>query len=170
MTLAMCESTAINSGVDRDMIESWTAGFVSQIERVRSFPEAEWSLQEMICFFAEQIAHVRRFADQSDLVRKAVTYISGHLSEKITVRKMAAELNMNASYLSHQFKDQTGISLTEFINREKIEEAKTMLRRNRGTLLEISQQLGFSSQQYFQNVFRKTTGSTPAQYQRDAKP
>ncbi|MBR2264806.1 MAG: AraC family transcriptional regulator [Firmicutes bacterium] len=170
MTLALCEWTAVNSGVDRDMIESWAAGCVSQIERVRSFPEAEWSLQEMICFFAEQIAHVNRFADQSDLVRKAVTYVSGHLSEKITVRKMAGELGMNASYLSHQFKDQTGISLTEFINREKIEEAKTMLRRNRGTLLEISQQLGFSSQQYFQNVFRKTTGITPAQYQRDAKP
>lgn len=163
--VALCSATAVWGGVDEDLSKEWAARFISQAERARSFPEAQLGINTMMMFFAEQVAEAHRFSGQSELVRKAASYVAGHLNEKITVQQIAEALKINASYLSHEFKQSTGISLSELITREKMEEAKRLLLWRRASILEISQQLGFSSQQYFQNVFKKQTGMTPAQYQ-----
>ena len=166
---ALCAQAAVHGGVNRDLVNEWSARFISLAERVRSFPEAQHGIGDMMLFFAEQVANIQRFSEKSELVQKAASYVAGHLKEKITVGQIAEAMNVNASYLSHEFKRQTGMSLSELIMREKVEEAKRLLRRKRASILEISQQLGFSSQQYFQNVFKKMTGTTPAQYQHDSK-
>lgn len=57
-----------------------------------------------------------------------VNYIRHHISEPITVEKMAKALFMNRPYLSRKFKEETGESLTDFILYEKTEEAKRLLR------------------------------------------
>lgn len=72
-------------------------------------------------------------------------YIQHHMSENITVEKLAKELFLSRPYLSRRFKEETGESLTDFILKEKTEEAKRLLRYSGKSLTAIGNYLGFSS-------------------------
>ena len=63
-----------------------------------------------------------------------------------------------------KFKKETGYEVGAFITKCKIDEAKSLLRFTDRSISEISSYLAFSSQPYFQTVFRKVTGMTPLQY------
>ena len=61
------------------------------------------------------------------------------------------------------------ISLTDYILREKTEEAKKLLRHTDKPILAVSEYLGFSSQSHFTRVFKKITGLTPGKYRQEHK-
>jgi AraC-like DNA-binding protein len=91
-------------------------------------------------------------------------YIQHHLSEPITAEDIAKDLYLSRPYLSRKFIEQTGESLTDFILKEKTEEAKRLLRYSDKTLTAISNYLGFSSQSHFSRVFKKYASCTPGEY------
>ena len=70
---------------------------------------------------------------------------------------------MSRPYLSAKFSREAGISLTDFILKQKTEEAKRLLRYSDKSAAAISSYLGFS-QSHFSRVFRKYSGKTPAEY------
>lgn len=98
------------------------------------------------------------------LVGQAKEYIFRHFHEKIVVGQMAEQLGVSASYLGQVFRQNEGITLHEFIGREKVERAKNLLRYSDYGLDTISQYLGYSSQSHFGREFKKYTGDTPAVY------
>ncbi len=91
-------------------------------------------------------------------------YVRHHLSEPIRVEKMAEEFFLSRPYLSSRFQRETGQTLTDFILKEKTEEAKRLLRYSDKPLSAISAYLGFSSHGHFSRVFRKYAGLTPGEY------
>ena len=74
---------------------------------------------------------------------------------------MANELYISRPYLSLKFKQDTGETLTDFILKEKVEEAKRLLLYTDKTSAAIGAYLGFSSHSYFSKVFKKYVGYTP---------
>lgn len=74
------------------------------------------------------------------------------------------ELFLSRPYLSRKFKEETGESLTDFILKEKTEEAKRLLRYSDKSLTAIGSYLGFSSTSHFSRVFKTYVGSTPSEY------
>ncbi len=71
---------------------------------------------------------------------------------------------MSRSHLSHSFKAETGMALSDFIMQKKIEEAKKLLHYSTKSLSAISTYLGFSSQSHFSRVFKKYVGENPSVY------
>ena len=86
------------------------------------------------------------------------------MSEAITTEAIAKELYMSRSYLSRKFSEETGETLTDFILRQKTEEARRLLRYSDKPLTSISAYLGFSSQSHFTRVFKKYTSLSPGEY------
>lgn len=82
---------------------------------------------------------------------------------------MADHIGRSRSYLSARFKKELGFDLGDFIMQCRMEEAKSLLRYSDKTLSEISSYLCFSSQSYFQNVFKRKYGITPKQYREKAR-
>ncbi|MEB8823047.1 helix-turn-helix transcriptional regulator [Bacillus cereus] len=72
--------------------------------------------------------------------------------------------NKNPMYLSTLFKKEVGMTLSEYIQREKVEEAKKLLTLTNYSLLEVSTFLNFNNQSYFTKIFKKYTEFTPKQY------
>ena len=68
------------------------------------------------------------------------------------------------NYLSKKFKTEIGISISEYIAKEKIDAAKNLLISGDNKITKICDQLGFGSQSYFSELFKKYTGMTPVQY------
>ena len=95
---------------------------------------------------------------------KVKDYVASHLYERITVAEVAESLSMNASYLNSSFKQQTGKCITDYIQIQKIEQAKILLTSGEDPLSDIWTDLGYYDQSHFSKIFKKHTGFTPKQY------
>lgn len=91
-------------------------------------------------------------------------YIYYHLNEKIHLQDLAKYVNLNSSYLSTLFKKETGLSVSDYILKRRMDAAKNMLQYSDYTYGDISVILAFSSQSHFIQVFKKQTGLTPREY------
>ena len=97
-------------------------------------------------------------------LERCKTYIFARLHEKISVRDMAEAIGLNANYLSELFHSCEGITVTRYIQREKIRMAKNLLVYSRYTYGEIAAYLGYSSQSHLGRQFKRETGMTMHQY------
>ena len=79
-------------------------------------------------------------------------------------RSIAAAMYMSRSRLSTRFKEETGENLSDYIMREKVEEAKQLLTYTDKSIAAISAYLAFSSQSHFTRQFKNITGRTPGEY------
>ena len=71
---------------------------------------------------------------------------------------------MNSSYLSTLFHKEVGCTLTEYINRQRIERSIHLLQLTAKSVQEISSDCGFQDVKYFIKLFKKHTGFTPNRY------
>lgn len=118
----------------------------------------------MILEYTQKVERIRLGKRPGKLAIDVANYIQHHLSEPITAENIAKELYLSRPYLSRKFIEETGESLTDFILKEKTEEAKRLLRYTDKALPAISNYLGFSSQSHFSRVFKKYSGFTPGEY------
>ena len=81
-----------------------------------------------------------------------------------TVTAVASQLNISSRYLSDLLKQETGKTALEHIHIFLIDEAKNLLMRSENTIAETAYLLGFENPPYFTRLFKKQTGSTPAEF------
>lgn len=109
------------------------------------------------------IAPTQKITRECQLVEQ---YINQHFKEDITLDELAEIAFLNKYYLVHAFKKYTGLSPINFLIQKRIDEAKNLLTTTNYPVAEISSIIGFSSQSYFSQIFRKNTQMTPLQYRR----
>ncbi len=120
----------------------------------------------MILDYTERVERLHLGARPTRLTVSVANYIQHHMSELITVERIAEKLFLNRSYLSRKFKEETGEPLTDFILKEKTEGAKRLLRYSDKSLTAIGSYLGFSSASHFSGVFKTYVGSAPSEYRK----
>ena len=99
-------------------------------------------------------------------VSRIKEYIDTNYFENITLDSLANQTNLNKFYISHLFKDALGISPINYLNSKRLSVCKTLLKTSSLSISEISETVGFSSQSYFTQTFKKFTNMTPNQYRR----
>lgn len=160
----LASRAAIRGGMDVDDAFTHSDSYIQQCELLSS-PEEIVNLQyRMVLDYTERVERLYLGRHPSKLTVDVANYIQHHMSEPITAEKIAEALFLSRPYLSRKFKEQTGESLTDFILREKTEEAKRLLRYSDKPLTAISSYLGFSSPSHFSRVFKACVGSTPREY------
>lgn len=100
----------------------------------------------------------------SMLVRKVITNVIYDLTADLSLKVQAKELNVNPSYLSTLFKKETGQTLTEFVNRKRIEHAILLLNSTDMQIQVVAQYCGIPDVNYFTKTFKKIVGKTPKEY------
>lgn len=99
-------------------------------------------------------------------VAKVLAYIQSHITERITLQKLAKLVNFNETYLCTVFRSHTGTSIVNYINQSKIERAADYLRESKLQIKEIASKLGFNDQFYFNKMFHKYYGMSPSEYRK----
>lgn len=130
-------------------------------------PEDIWKIHRTMALdFANKVRTIKEKKKNSAPIQLAEKYIFSHLHYQITISELAAYVGLSKNYLCALFKQETGETITEFIHKKRITEAKSLLRYSEYSISEISQYLGFCSQSHFTHIFRKYIGMTPMRFRR----
>ncbi|MDX1640860.1 MAG: helix-turn-helix domain-containing protein [Balneolaceae bacterium] len=97
-------------------------------------------------------------------VIKAQKYIEDHYQETIRVDDLADLFAISRRTLERRFKKATSNTVTEYIQRVKVEAAKKNLERTRKNVNEVMYDVGYSDTKSFRDLFRRITGLTPIEY------
>ena len=97
-------------------------------------------------------------------LRRAIDYINEHLDQNLTLTAIADAVRMSPNYFATLFKQSTGLTPHQYVMKCRIEKAKQLLRHPELALVEICQDVGFTSQSHFTRVFRQHTHTTPKAY------
>lgn len=93
-------------------------------------------------------------------------YLNEHFKEDISLQTLSELTYLNKYYLAHVFKNYKGISPINYLIQVRIKEAKHLLETTDYSIAKIASSIGFSSQSYFSQVFRKETNMTPNEYRK----
>lgn len=94
---------------------------------------------------------------------KAIAYISTNPAEQISISSLAEKSNLSESRFKSLFKEITGFTPGDFIQRKRIERAIERLEGNpKVSVADVAYEFSFSSPQYFSSVIKKYTGKSPA--------
>lgn len=95
------------------------------------------------------------------MINRTILYIRQNLELRITLQKIADHVKVHPNYLSSAFKKEVGISISTYINKQKIENIKLFLTQTTLSLSEIAYTFDFSSQAHFSRFFKKNVGISP---------
>ncbi|AIQ67714.1 helix-turn-helix domain-containing protein [Paenibacillus graminis] len=165
-SITLATRAAIDGGLFWEIAYTLSDFHIQHIEELQDIPAVDRAQLAALCEFADHVKDNRR----SKLSRTSAlcqNYIFNHLYEELTLSKLAGVAGLNASYLSQLFKKETGLAVSEYIQRERIEEAKRLMEWPGISLSDIATRLHFNDQSYFTKVFKKYTGITPREFRHD---
>lgn len=164
VTATLVSRAAIRGGMDVNDALSLSDEYIQKCELLFDIDKITNLHYHMVLDYTEQVEKLRQGKAPSKFVTNISNYIQHHLSEPVDIEALAKAMFMSRTYLAAKFKKETGSTLTDFILKEKTEEAKRLLRYTDKHLTSISAYLGFSSQSHFSRTFKKYTGKTPLEY------
>lgn len=102
------------------------------------------------------------------MTEKILSYIETHSDQKLTLEAIAAELNYSKFYMARIFKENTGVTVSKYIQGRRLEEAAGKLAQTARPAVEIALEAGYGSQQAFTRAFHRKYGCTPQEYRRNS--
>ncbi|AYD65513.1 helix-turn-helix domain-containing protein [Achromobacter sp. B7] len=122
--------------------------------------QLDWSRQSQLPFavFIGQKAHA------DEVVRAVQSYIERCYTEKITVESLAERHAMGRRTLERRFRQATGNSIVQYLQRVRVEAAKKRLETSRKSVAEVMYEVGYNDTKAFRDIFSKHCGMSPVGY------
>lgn len=147
-------------------IDAISSKYSRIIEEANEVPnEMMWQMTRDYC------AYVRRYSlkEYSPAVQKVMNYVNLNVAEPLTLKSLASMCFISPSYLSALFKQETGSTLIDYINTQRVNRAAQLLVQNNHTIAAVAEEVGILDVNYFTKIFKKTLGVTPTRYRREHK-
>lgn len=179
------------TGATHEMLEDFYYGFVSMVYQVaerkgipaykllsgQSAPQGNTPTKSIGTLRTTVHRIVDRGAEEfltaggqvSSVVSSVMAYVEAHLHEEFSREEVAASVFLNPAYLSRLFRKETGLSMTEYIFKTKMERAKQLLAQSNDKVVHIAEAVGYGHLSYFAKQFKKFTGYSPHEYRRAFK-
>lgn len=103
---------------------------------------------------------------QSAMIKNVIAYMQTHLMNKIYLAELAEVANLSQEYFCRCFKNYTGMTAVDYLNRLRIETASQLLTTTNLTILEISSSVGIENLSYFNKLFKLHKNQPPGLYRK----
>lgn len=159
----LLRKAAEKGGVHPLHIDTVSSDFAKRIELINSIASGGELQREMVKSYATLVRNhsVKAFTPP---VKQIILHIEHDLTADLSLKKFAQMLNINPSYLSALFKKETGLTLTDFVNKKRMERAAELLSGTSLQIQTVAQQCGILDVNYFTKTFKKFSGQTPTAY------
>ena len=119
---------------------------------------------EFFVRFLRTLQNNSAFEKEITLVDEIIAYLAEHYSEDLNQKSVAQKFYVSRSYLSKLFKAKTGRGFNEYLNKIRMEQAKTALKTTALPVTDIAFNCGFNDSNYFSKSFKKIEGVSPLNY------
>jgi len=103
------------------------------------------------------------------IIREAIRYFEANYQEKALLSTFCAKNHYNAQYISRRFKQETGLTASEYLHKIRIKRSCNLLAGSNFTVREIALQTGYEDVKFFNKIFKQTIGITPGEYRKTAR-
>ncbi len=121
---------------------------------------------DLVDYLNNKIIESKSMAAKSYRIKEVIEYIHKNYAKDISLETIAENAGLNSSYLSRLFKEETGVTITNYILKCRIEAAIQYLKKDNLKSYEISELVGFQNVEYFCTAFKKYMGKTPVEYKK----
>lgn len=154
---------AIDGGLDTELAYSLSDSYIQNIEYLSEMNLLNNLENQMFCDFSDNVLKAKKNKYSKPIII-CQNYISKHLYQELSLSELAEFTGLSPKYLSALFHKEVGLTLTEYINSRKIEEAKHLFLSTNHSIVDISEWLGFHDQSHFTKIFKRFTGITPKKF------
>ncbi len=157
---------AIKGGISVETAFTVADYFINKVELINDEKLLKDYTLKIVVVFATLVRNLHERGKKSlrPTVSRIVEEIKRSLYKPVTKEDLVAVCDMHKDYAERIFKQDTGVTIMEYLTESRIQIACELLKDSQTSISEISSILCFSSQSYFGRVFKKVTGKTPAQY------
>lgn len=153
---------AEQSAVHPIYLDQLSKKFAKKIEALTSIPNH--TLEREMLYKYCLLVHNRSLKGYSPIIQKVLSYINLNLTSDLSLKPLSEMFNISAGYLSTLFKKETGNTLTDYVNKQRIEYAILLLNATDLQIQTIACYCGIPDTNYFTRTFKKFKGMTPKKY------
>lgn len=140
--------------VDEEELKASIAKVISEIEKEHRLEQIEQKNSDVFIKTDKENDYIQQILDETKF----------HYSEKISIEIFSDRFGVSSSYLSRKFKESTGTSYLDFLNKYRVQQAVKLLETGKYKVYEVSDLTGFSDYKHFNTVFKRYTGSSPSEF------
>ena len=146
--------------VDEEELKANIAKVITEIEKDNQLRQMTSKMKN-----AEDIDTLFIKSDgDNDYIQEVLKGTKERYAEKISIETFSEELGVSGSYLSRKFKEATGQTYLDFLNKYRVQQAIKLLETGTYKIYEVSEMTGFSDYKYFSTVFKKYTDRSPSDF------
>lgn len=161
---AFLAEACMESGLSHDETYMIADIYSRKADRAVSCDGLQRLLEDMCLDYTGRIREIKKEHIISIHIRKCIEHIYEDLSADLSTKGLADFAELNPSYLSKLFKQETGQTIKTYVTAAKMDTAQNLLKYSDLSCSEIATSLGYCSQSAFTYAFRQFTGTTPGKY------
>ena len=166
VTAAMLARFCMQGGMSMDEAFGLSDEYIRRMDCCNNMAEIVYVHDQMALDYVCRMRNLKKCVASSKQVAEAIDYIYVHIMGRITIQELASAISVSPAHLSRIFKQETGISVSEYIRQRKIDMAKNLIRFSNYNFADIAAMLSYSSQSHFIQHFRSQVGMTPKAYRK----
>lgn len=153
------QNILLDQGFDINIFNSIRTKFPLSSNILQNSKSTEIWIFKVFDFIFKQNS-IKRYS----ILKNVFIYIDDHIHEEINLSSIVKSCNISQGYLSRIFREQFGISVTEYLHMKKIHLAKTYFYFNKDSIVDVAFKLGYNESSYFSKVFKKYENMTVKEY------
>ena len=166
--LIVISRAAMDTGADMAQVDALTQNSLKHIDTFKTIEDlSAWISNIMHSFIATAFDYER--LKHAQTIHRVNQYVQNHYQSKLTLDEIAANAHLSKTYLCNIFKNETGETIANYINRVRIEKSKLLLPDETLTIVQIANMCWFEDQSYFTKIFKSYVGITPKKYRESRK-
>ena len=167
ITIALIARFCIEAGMPTETSYTISDIYINRLDVSTSEEQLREIHREVFLEYAKRMQTVNSGEAYSKHILMCLDLIYDNIYSGIRVSELADKLGLSAQYLSKLFRQEVGVTISEYIMSRRIKAAENMLKYSDYSSIDIGNYLNFSSHSHFISAFRKHTGFTPKQYREE---
>lgn len=167
ITIALIARFCIEAGMPTETSYTISDIYINRLDVAETEEELGAIHREVFIEYAKRMQTITSGEAYSKHILMCLDMIYDNIYSGIRVSELADRLGLSAQYLSKLFRQEVGVTISEFIMSRRIQAAENMLKYSDYSSIDIGNYLNFSSHSHFISAFRKHTGFTPKQYREE---
>lgn len=163
----LLRKAAERGGVHPFHLDAASSDFARRIEAAPSVNALQELMSHMFRSYCRLVKN-HSMNPYSPPIQKVLTCVNADLTANLRLSALAKAQNISGAYLSALFRQEMGMTLTEYVNQKRMQLAMKLLTTTRLQIQTVAQHCGIMDVQYFSKVFKKFTGLTPKAYRENA--